>query len=257
MRRIAVLFILLVLLASSALAEQPALTLRTATSAEEVARFLVLPPEDGIAGVEPGYIRYVAQAPERDPIAFRKEYWLGGEEGSMLDLTMKKRNGYDYGFHAGVMCTRAVYSMALSVLGIDMSPGAMSALTGERNLDEPYDMITEILGIERVERRTKVFNTMMDNYLNSDSYSPVYLFLRKPSGAYHALLVVGVIPESKRFLVVDSSPYELDGEPCRVYFISLNPARTKVVNSTFSTQLVGSEVLQLYQWKLPETAETP
>ena len=109
MRRFAALLMTLLLLASFANAEESPLTLRTATSVEEVLQFLTLPPEEGIADVQPGYIRYIAQHEDRDP-AFRTAYWLGGEEGSMLDLTVKQRNGIDYGFHAGVMCTRAVYS---------------------------------------------------------------------------------------------------------------------------------------------------
>lgn len=254
MRRMLALLLAL-LLSTSLAAAEGALTLRTASSVEEVEQFLLLPPEDGVAEVQPGYVRYIAQVDTRDPAAFRKAYWLGGAEGSMLDLTMKSRNGIDYGFHAGVMCTRAVYSMALSCLGIDMSPGKMSEVTGERNLNEPYDTISEIVGVERVVRKTKVFNTLMDNYLNDERYSPVYLYIQKPNGNYHALLVVAYIADSGRYVVVDSSPYQVGGEPCRVYFISLNKNRTTIINSTFRNELAGSEVLQVYQWKLIDADE--
>lgn len=254
MRRFFAFLMLLLLSASFAAAEDVPLTLRTATTAEEVEQFLLMPPEEGVSGVQAGYIRYIAQSQNRDP-AFRKEYWLGGEEGSILDLTLKKRYEYEFGFHAGVMCTRAVYSMALSCLGIDMSPGEMSAVTGERNLDEPYDVISDIVGVERITLKSKVFNTMMENYLTDERYSPVYLYIRKPSGNYHALLVVAFIPEQSRYLVVDPNPYELDKNPCRVYFVSLSKDRTKIVNSTFREQLAGSTVLQLYQWYLPDAEE--
>lgn len=254
MRRMLALLLLLLLSSSFAGAED-VLTLRTATSVEEAEQFLLLPPEDGVAGVQAGYIRYISQVNGRDP-SFRTAYWLGGEEGSMLDLTVKSRYGYEYGFHAGNMCTRAVYSMALSCIGVDMTPGAMSALTGERNLDEPYDMISEAIGVERVERRSKIFNTMMENYLTDERYSPVYLYIRKPSGNYHALLVVATIPEKGRYIVVDSNPYYLHGEPVRVYFISLNKNRTEIINSTFRDELVGSEVLQVHQWRLTDDAIT-
>jgi hypothetical protein len=40
-----------------------------------------------------------------------------------------------------------------------------------------------------------------------------------------------------------------------VYFISLDKSRTKIINSTFRNALVGSEVLQVYQWHLLETEE--
>ncbi len=253
MRRLTALMMIWLLMTSFAAAEDAPLTLRSATSVEEVEQFLLLPPEDGVCGVQIGYIRYIAQDQGKDP-AFRKAYWLGGEEGSILDLTMKKRNGYDYGFHAGVMCTRAVYSMALSCLGIDMSPGEMSAVTGERNLDEPYDMISDIVNVERVSHKSKVFNTMMENYLTDERYSPVYLYIRKPGGSYHALLVVAYIPDKSRYIVVDSSPYYVEDAPCRVYFVSLNKNRTEIVNSTFRAELAGSKVLQLYQWRLAEEA---
>ncbi len=254
MRRLTALLMTLLLLASFAAAEESAPTLRTAASPEEVLQFLLLPPEDGIAQVQSGYIRYIAQHEDRDD-AFRKAYWLGGEEGSVLDLTMKQRNGIEYGFHAGSMCTRAVYSMALSCLGIDMSPGAMSAVTGERNLDEPYDMISDIVGVERIVRKSNVFNTMMENYLTDDSYSPVYLYIQKPNGNYHALLVVAFMPDVSRYLVVDPSPhFNEDGSICRVYFVSLNKLRTQIINSTFRSELVGSKVLQLHQWRLTDDA---
>lgn len=247
--------LLALLLACSFASAEGARTIRDATSVEEAEQFLLLPPEDGIAEVQPGYIRYIAQVDTRDPGAFRKGYWLGGEEGSMLDLTETSRNGYDYGFHAGVMCTRAVYSMALSCLGIDLSPGKMSEITGERNLNEPYDTVSSMVGVERVMRKSKVFNTLMDNYLNDERYSPVYLYIQKPNGNYHALLVVAYMPDSGRYVVVDSSPYQVDGEPCRVYFISLNKNRTAIINSTFRNELSGSQVLQLYQWRLMDDAD--
>lgn len=250
MRHMAGLLAVLLLLLSFACAEE-ALTLRTATSIEEVEQFLLLPPEDGINEVEAGYIRYIAQKQNVDS-AFRKEYWLGGEEGSILDLTVKKRNGYEYGFHAGTMCTRAVYSMAMSYFGIDATPGAMSAITGDRNIDEPYDDFSKLIGVERVTYKSKVFNRMMENYLTDDSYSPIYLYIQKPSGSYHALLVVAYMPDVSRYIVVDSSPYTVDDVPQRVYFISLNKNRTEIINSTFKWELKGSKVLQVYQWRLVE-----
>lgn len=251
MRRLSAILAVLMLLVSVAFAEDVPLTLRTATSIEEVEQFLLLPPEDGVTGVQEGYIRFIAQDEKKDP-SFRKAYWLGGEEGSSLDLTVRKRNGYVYGFHAGTMCTRAVYSMAMSCLGIDVTPGDMSAITGKRNIDEPYDEFSDLLGVERVTAHSKVFNTMMANYLADESYSPVYLYIRKPGGSYHAILVVAVIPELSRYIVVDSSPYYVEDVPQRVYFISLNKNRTEIINSTFKWELKGSKVLQVYQWRLAD-----
>lgn len=253
MRRIAGLLAAMLLLLSFACAED-ALTLRTATSIEEVEQFLLLPPEGGVSEAERGYIRYIAQK-QWGESAFRKEYWLGGEEGSILDLTVRKRNGYEFPFHAGTMCTRAVYSMAMSYFGIDVTPGNMSAITGDRNIDEPYDDFSKRIGVERVTYKSKVFNRMMENYLTDDSYSPIYLYIQKPSGSYHSLLVVAYMPDVSRYIVVDSSPYTVDDVPQRVYFISLNKNRTEIINSTFRWELKGSKVLQVYQWHLLDEAE--
>ena len=257
MHRLISLFAALLLLLSPALAEDaPALTLRTASSVDEVKQFLILPPENGIAPVQAGYIRYISQSQKRDE-AFRKEYWLGGEEGSVLDLTLKERYEHTFDFHVGVMCTRAAYSMALSVLGIDMSPGEMSAVTGRRNLYEPYDEISELVGVELIKLKGNQFNTLMNNYLTDESYSPVYLYFRKPNGTTHALLVVAYDPATSRYLVVDSSPYWANNQPYRVFFIALNKLRTQIINSTFFEELAGSTVLQAMQWRLidPPTEE--
>ena len=114
MRRIWMLFavMLLPLLALGEDAAPP--TLPAATSAEEVQSFLLMPEGDALAGVKRGYIRYIGQNAERDDM-YRDGYWLGGEKGSVLDLTLRERYGVKFAFYAGNMCSRAVYSMALSL----------------------------------------------------------------------------------------------------------------------------------------------
>ncbi len=257
MRRLLACLMLLMLLPCFVLGEETEadlpLTLRDATSAEEVEQFLLMPSKYNLAGVQRGYIRYIGQNQERDD-AFRTGYWLGGEEGTALDLTRKTRwSGEPYTFYAGNMCSRAVYSMALSYLGIDMTPGDMSRMMNSRNLDEPYDIISWKVGVERVPASADAFNTMMANYMSDDSYSPVYLYFRKPNGSTHAVLVVATIPEKSRYLVVDVNPPQSGGKLYRVYFISLNKKRDQIVNSTFYELLKGSSVLQLHQWRLIET----
>lgn len=254
MRRFLLLLTLLMLPALTLGEDSPAIApqnLPAATSAEEVLDFLLLPDGNSLPEVQRGYIRYISQNQSRDDM-FRTEYWLGGEQGSVLDLTLKKRYGVEFPFHAGNMCSRAVYSMALSYLGIDVTPGGMSALLGVRNIDDPYDVISGMVGVDRVTPGSNVFNTMMNNYLTDERYSPVYLYFRRPNGSAHAVLVVGIIPDMGRFLVVDSNPPSADGELQRVYFISLNKQRTEIINSTFRASLSGSRILQLYQWRLVE-----
>ena len=255
MRRLALLLLIL-LLPTLVLCEETAAPQRlpNAATAEAVEEFLLLPSKYSTNSVEKGYIRYISQNSETDD-AFRKRYWLGGDEGSVLDLTLTERQGVKYAFHTGNMCSRAVYSMALSYLGIDMTPGDMSAMMHSRNLDEPYDMISWKLGLERISSREMRFNDMFDNYVNDDSYSPVYLYFRRPNGSCHSVLVVAREPDTGRFLVVDANAQRTGGKLYRVYFISLDKSRTKIINSTFRNALVGSEVLQVYQWHLLENEE--
>ena len=255
MRRLLILLAVFMLAMSAVMAEDAPTSLREATSVEEVEQFLILPPEGDVAQVQRGYIRYISQSEKRDT-SFRKEYWLGGEEGSVLDLTLKERYGLKFDFHTGVMCTRAAYSMVLSYFGIDMSPGEMSRVTGKRNLYEPYTEISEIVGVEQVSVKKDRFNTMVSNYLSDENYSPVYLYFRKPNGVTHAVLVVAYLKDKGRYVVVDSSPFWVDGTPHRVFFISLNKARSQIINSTFYDELVGSTILQVQQWRrIPAEAE--
>lgn len=244
-----VMGLLLALLCAAALAEAPA-SLPAATTVEEVESFLIYPPEDDLAGVQAGYVRLIPQHRAGDDM-FRDGYWIGGEVGGDFDLTRQKnRYGHPYTYHVGNMCTRAVYSMALSYLGIDMTPGDMSALIGRRDMNPPYKSVSRLVGVELVEPRSFVFDTMMNNYLADPSYSPVYLYVRKPDGQDHALLVVAATDEPSRYLVVDPSGMWLNGVQHRVYMIALNKTRAQIVNSDFRTDYAGSKVLRLYQWRL-------
>lgn len=231
--------------------------LRAVTTAEEAETFLLYPPENGLADVQAGCIRLISQHRAGDP-SFRMGYWLGGEEGSVLDLTLQEnRYGHVYTFHAGNMCTRAAYSMALSYLGVDATPGSMSAMTGRRDLDPPYSSVSELVGVELVQPKSHVFDTMVDNYLRDPSYSPVYVYIRKPNGQDHALLVIAKLPQQSQYLVLDPSGMWLHGEQHRIYMMAFNKTRVEVVNSDFRTDFAGSQVLQVYQWRLvPEEEAT-
>lgn len=244
------LILLLLLLCCTALAEDAPASLRECDAQEEAEAFLLYPPEDGTADVAAGYIRLVSQHSANDPM-FRDEYWLGGEAGSVLDLTLEtNRYGHVYTFHAGNMCTRAAYSMALSYLGVDVTPGDMSAMTGSRDMNPPYNTISEMVNVELVEPAAYVFDTMVENYLTDPTYSPVYVYIRKPDGKDHALLVIAKLPEQSRYLVLDPSGMWLNGQQYRIYMMSFNKTRQQVVNSTFRDEYAGSKVLQLYQWRL-------
>lgn len=255
MLRRMMMLLALVLMPCAALAEDAAeavASLREAKSIAEVEQFVLYPPEGGLADAKRGYIRYIAQHRANDTEYFRKLYWMGSPEGTELDLTEKRQaNGEPYEYSVANMCTRAAYSMALSYLGIDMTPGDMSATTGLRDMDPPYEEISDLFGLERVMPEAHVFDTMMANYLSDPNYSPVYVYFRRPDGDPHAFLVVAALPQKSRFLVVDPSAMLAKGESHRVYMVAFNWARTEIDTSTFRYELRGGEVIGLYQWKLP------
>ena len=253
------LCIMLLLTCCCAAAEDAPLSLPECDSVEEAEAFILYPPEAGLSGVQAGFIRLIAQHSANDPM-FRDAYWLGGEAGSTLDLTLQEnRYGHVYTFHAGNMCTRAAYSMALSYLGVDVTPGSMSAMTGQRDMNTPYNTISEMVGVELVELKSYVFDTMVENYLTDPTYSPVYVYLQMPDGGNHALLIIAKLPEAGRYLVLDPSGMWANGVQHRIYMMSFNKTRQQVLNSTFRDEYAGSKVLQLYQWRLvpQEDGENP
>ena len=255
MRRIVLLLLLLFVIPAFAEEDFPA-ELRFCDTIEEAGVFLMHPPEDGISGVEAGYIRLIAQHRAGDD-AYRAEYWLGGEPDSTLDLNLQQnRYGHVYTFHAGNMCTRAAYSMALSYIGVDATPGAMSLMTGKRDMNPPYVTVSGMVGVELVQPKSHVFDTMMENYMTDPTYTPVYVYIRRPDGQDHALLVIGKLPQAGRYLVLDPSGMWAFGHQHRIYMMSFNKTRSQVVNSTFREEFAGSKVLALYQWRLiPEGEE--
>lgn len=255
MRRL-LLILLLVMLPVSLLGEESAVpaSIRDALTVADVEAMLLMPEGDSLAGVEKGKVRYIGQNKGRDSM-FRTGYWLGGEAGSVLDLTLTERYGVKLPFHAGTMCSRAVYSMALSCLGIDVTPGDMSRIMDARNLTAPYDDVSQTLNLTRVEPSANVFNTMFENYLSDERYSPVYLYFHRPNGTSHAVLVAAREPDTGRFIVVDPNAPSAGGKAYRVYFISLNKQRTEIINSTFKQELRGSRVLQINQWMLPDAPQ--
>ena len=209
--------------------------------------------DDGIPSekaVEAGRVRHIAQDMAEDP-TFIGWYWLGGEEGSKLDLTQRTYGvGQQYRYYCGNMCTRAVYSMALSYLGVDCTPGDMSALMGERDLAEPYDMVTEALGgLERVTFSQFIFDQMYAQYEQDSSYSPVYMYFRKDTGAAHALLIVARTEKENGFWVVDPAGNSKDGGKVHVFAIRFNPVKKKIIASTFE-KYVNSTVVCFCQWRL-------
>lgn len=236
-----------------------ALSLPECRTVEQVEAMLLYPGEDAQpVGVEAGRIRYVSQDTLKDP-DFCAEYWYGGEPGGELDLTLETApGGKAYAYYARNMCTRAVYSMALSYLGINLTPGGMSAMTGNRVVKAPYDETTGLLPeLEKVSFSADVFRSMFEAYRSDEGYSPVYLHFMRRNGTTHAVLVVAQDEESGRYIVVDPKYREVDKQPVRVYTIALNRYGQLITASDFRSEQVGSRVIGCYQWRLTEEEENP
>lgn len=252
MRKCLVWLVCLLAMCSFALADAPS-PLYECRLPEEVEARLIQPiySEDGInlpIAVQKGEVRYVAQRRDGDPL-FCTAYWLGGPEGSDLDLTrVRNSEGEAYESYCNNMCTRAVYSMAMSYLGIDVTPGMMSAIMEARDLPEPYDDVTDRLGgVERVGANGRVFRNMFKRYMQDASYSPIMVHFRKPDGVCHAVLVISN-DEGDRYIVVDPVRRRRNGEFQHVYRIRFDKNYATIINSTFHETQNGSRVVGLYQW---------
>lgn len=195
-----------------------------------------------------GAVRLIVQT-RRDDM-FCADYWRSGEEKGEFDLTAKEnRYGAPYAYYIGTMCTRAVYSMALSYLGVDMTPVDMSVLAQRRTLNEPYDEITALVdGLARRGLTEATFDEMMAQYLNDERYSPLYIYMKRTNGVGHALLIVGYNAERKRFVAVDPSPRGFQGDTVRTYELSFAQNRQRVMRCPYAKDLEGAKVLQVYQW---------
>lgn len=247
MRRLLCLLIVLCCLPVAALADAP-LTPQNADTVEEVNSFLILPEGEELPAVEAGKIRFVSLN-SKDK-AFRSDFW----RSAAYDLTIKSdTKGNTYRADYTNMHTRAVYAMALSYLGVDVTPVMISELAGSRDVSAPYDGVTKKLGnVERVSPKAYIFDTMVENYLTDSSYSPVFCQIRKPNGSLHTVLIVGYIPSTGGFIICDPAAPSLDGHTLHAYKMAWHVMRQVVLSSAFYDAFYASEVVALYQWRLVE-----
>jgi len=245
MRRLLSLMLALCCLLPVFARAEDSLTLLTADTVEEVNQFILLPGGEELPAPERGKIRFISLN-ERDS-AFRAGAW----KSDRYNL-MSKAGGYRAD-HTN-MHNRAVYCMALSYLGVDVTPAMMSELAGSRDVTAPYDAVTAKLGvqIERVEPRAHLFDTMVENYLTDDSYSPVMCTFRRPSGQLYTVLIVGYIPATGGFIIADAAAPRLDGEYMHAYRMAWHVMRQVVLSSDFWDANYASEVVNVYQWRLVE-----
>jgi len=245
MRRIiSLLLALCCLLPLAAQAEEP-LTLLNADTVEEVNQLVLLPQGDELPAPEAGKIRYISL--NTTDAAFRRSAWANDR----YDLTTKA-GGYKADMRN--MHNRAVYCMALSYLGVDVTPVMMSELAGSRDVTAPYDAVTTQLGVklERVEPKSYVFDTMVENYLTDPSYSPVMCTFRTKAGDIYTVLIVAYIPSTGGFIICDAAAPRLDGQTLHAYKMAWHIVRRFVLSSAFYDKFYESEVIALYQWRLVE-----
>ncbi len=148
-------------------------------------------------GVQDGKIRFVAQNP-KDP-TFCDSYWLS-----------KK---YDLRSSANQKCSRAVFSMALSYLGIDMTPVRMSEILWGEDIFYTFDPVCEKLG--NVERVIGDLDELWADY-EAGNASPVLVHFRYDGGVgMHALLLVSRdrLNPDLYYCVTSSSPVNTSAFP--------------------------------------------
>ena len=245
MRRFICLLLALCCLLPLAAQAEETLTLLNADTVDEVNQLLLLPQGDELPTPETGKIRYISL--NTADAAFRQSAWVS----DLYDLTTKA-GGYKADMRN--MHNRAVYCMALSYLGVDVTPVMMSELAGSRDVTAPYDAVTAQLGVklERVEPKSHVFDTMVENYLTDPSYSPVMCTFRTKAGDIYTVLIVAYIPSTGGFIICDAAAPRLDGEHLHAYKMAWHIVRRFVLSSAFYDKFYESEVIALYQWRLVE-----
>lgn len=246
-RMLCLLLALCCLLPALAWAEEP-LTLLTADTVDEVNQFVLLPEGEELPAPQSGTIRFISLNAKDE--AFRESAWKSDRYNLMVKSDAK---GNTYRADYNNMHSRAVYCMALSYLGVDVTPVMMSELVNARDVNAPYDGVTAQFGnIERVEPKAYVFDTMVENYLSDSSYSPVFCQIRKPNGALHTVLIVAYIPSTGGFIICDPAAPKLNGETLHSYKMAWHVMRQAVLSSAFYDAFYESEVVALYQWRLVE-----
>ena len=187
-----------------------------------------------------GKVRHIPQV-RTDPY-YCADYWKSG--------------GYDTSGSSGSLCTRAVYSMALSYLGVDCTPGKMAKLmetTGDI-ATVYYDQVTEKLQSEypglSLSNSGKL-SELYENYANDKSFSPVYVRF----GAYgdsvgHAALVIGRDPTNpnKYFCVEPSFSGDTKESVVHVVTMVVNSAETTATDYTWAS-CRGRSITACYQWR--------
>lgn len=199
--------------------------------------------------VKKGYIRYIPQI-TNDPY-FCSAYWIG-----KFDLTkMDSESSRPY-CHS--LCTRSAYSMALSYLGIDITPIKMSEMVDSERINSgnygdqtPYSIITkEFTNVKHIEGSLDV---LYENYVTDENYSPVYFHFSKP----HCVLIIGRKSENVYYIVDPSirSQKNTSISNIHVYEMELDKENKTIKRFMYNgqeilTALSGYKYSYIHQWHL-------
>ena len=197
--------------------------------------------EGSAVPAEEGKIRFVAQDPA-DP-SFVRDYWLS-----------KK---YDLRDSANQKCSRAVFSMALSYLGIDCTPVRMSEMLWGEDILSTFDPVCEKLG--GVERVTGDLETLWAAYEAGEA-SPVLLHFTY-DGGMHALLVAGRDREKPElfYCVTSGQPVNTSEWPdglTRDHVIPILIERGEIgqwIQSPLLKRYHKGRIDEIWQWKRTDT----
>ena len=189
---------------------------------------------------EKGKIRYIAQDPEDS--RFVKEYWLS--------------YSFDLRETANQKCSRAVFSMALSWMGIDCTPVDMSDMLRARELDYTYDAVCRKMGT--VTRVKGDLETLWAEY-QAGRASPVLLHF-KYGDAMHAVLLAARDEQNPEifYAVTTGQRVNTSAFPGGMY---RDPVLPLIIEEGKDGQRIQSPLLgryhkgiidQIWQWKATE-----
>lgn len=192
---------------------------------------------------EKGKIRYIAQNP-KDPW-FVKEYWMSP--------------GYDLRERANQKCTRAIFSMALSYLGIDCTPVGMSDLVRAEEIFYTYDSVCRKLG--SVTRTEGELETLWEKYERGEG-SPILLHFTY-SGGMHGVLLAARDEENPELYYavttgqrINTSAYP--GGITRDAIIPILIEEGKIgarIQSPMLNRYHRGKIDQIWQWQLTDDSE--
>lgn len=190
--------------------------------------------------VKAGKIRFVSQF--KNDRSFVKKYWWSGS----YNLISKARG----------MCSRAVFSMALSWLGIDCTPARMSELVRAGEImDYSYDPVCEKLRVvERVDGDD--LQSLWKNY-EAGFGSPVLIHFNYEGGMHAVLLAARDEYEPTLYYAVnpalrtDTSKYEGGMEQDVVFPLIIEDGKIgELIHSPLRTVYNKGKIDQIWQWRL-------